>query len=236
MEIVNTLSLGKPQILEILKRNLYKKGYEPLSPNEINLPNELLSEVDLLLRDGKNIIGIHILVPLTRVEAKREVDEKLITLSRLTFYLDKVYLALPEGFTGPGVIDGNKLLKSGVGLFKVNIDGTIEEIFPPQFRKYSLEGNIVIDKEKINRMEIKINELFKLYKDLEKKLNNVINELNKITRELEKIKMMSHEVEKSKYSMPAVTITLENNSTDDLPSFFKDNPWVSRLRRRGKSS
>lgn len=239
--------LNRVKIANYLKEYVFRKNLKLLLVEEVSLPHSLTELVDLIVRDGDNIIFFSILSQkvLSDPQLRKLIYLEVAKLSKLTNYANKVYLVLPKEYVKPTILDGKVFEDIGIGLISVSVNGTIEEIIPARpFERVSftstsrdLEKKILALEERISRIEKNIN----AYRE---EINSIINSVRNLTNQLAKTR---NEINSIKATMSSIAVptraeviigeTEERvtvNAGEELPSFVKDNPWLVELSKRSK--
>ncbi len=179
------------------------------------------SENHLIFKVGDSILSIEVLSGKEILDRNAILNSALKALAKFE-YSNKVYLALPKVYAS--IIDGEILQNHGLGLLTYD-EKEVKEVVPAKFIKKQsplpLKENY---EKKIEELKIELKKLKENYMLLKSTVNTLKNEVEKLKGGLIKEEKI-HEVKpKPKLETP----------TEGLPSFFKDNPWLEVLAKRGK--
>lgn len=137
---------------------------------------------------------------------------------------NKVYLALPKVYAS--IIDGEIFHFHGIGLLTYN-EREIEEVVPAKLVKRRLTVEQGIQNEEVEKLRNEIRKLKENYLTLKEAVELLRIEVAKLKEGLTKVPLRERSVE---VKVPPQKIKVSGN----LPSFFKDNPWLEVLARRGR--
>jgi len=239
--------LSRTQIINYLKEYIAKKNFKLLLAEEVLLPPSLAELIDLIVRDGDNIIFFSIFFQkaFSDPQLRKLIYLELAKLSKLTSYANKVYLVLPEEYVKPTILDGKLFEDVGIGLISISTDGTVKEIIPARPFERALSIGISKDiKRKISALEEKILRVEETIKRYREDLDNVISSVRDLTNQLSRVFDEVNSLRAAIASTPltARTQTLVSETEErvsievgeELPSFVKDNPWLLELSKRGR--
>jgi len=265
VEVNEFILFSKERLLELAKEYFVsRKGWSivPTTEAEKVFDEDTVKNVDLILRDGNNIIFV--LVPrIVKGEiSKSAILAYLAKASKYASLADKVYLLLPKGIYSPRYIDGRLLKECGVGVL-IYSHGKIEEAFPSfSSKKVQTISEIRELKTKIKELEDKLMVLIdevSLIKSHLDKLDTIVQEIeNKVSKvsagssaafsgELERIlsrlKVLEKEIKYIKGRTALSTVresevslskSVSRESDEELPDYLVDNPWLNVLSKRGR--
>ena len=265
MEVNEFLLFSRERILELAKEYFVShKGWSivPATEAEKIFDEDTVKNIDLILRDGNNLIFILIPRIVKGEVSKSTILSYLAKASKYTSLADKVYLLLPKSIYSPRYIDGRLLKECGVGILTYS-HGKIEEAFPSfSSKKVQTVSEIRELKAKIRELEDKLMVLIdevSLIKSHLEKLDSIVQEIESkvskvsigssaaLSRELERIisrlKVLEREIEyikgrtelsTVKESEVSLTKPVSKESSEELPDYLVDNPWLNVLSKRGR--
>ena len=196
------------EIIELIKEYFLKKGYKVLNSYE------MVSNVkpSIAFTDGKSTTFIKIFSKEELSDRNSLLDATLQT-SKLLGKANRVYLALPKIYST--ILDARIVQKHGLGLL-VCSEKKIVEAIPAKF----FESDIPDLKKLIKEIED--------LKDLRRRVLELEQSVRLLTDEISRLKSVGIKVRELK--PPSIEVPVPQ----ELPSFFKDNPWLDILTRRGQ--
>ena len=241
----------KNAMINYLKEYIKKRNLKILLPEETNFPPDIIENVDIIVREGDNIIFFSIFsitMPLEIARIRKIVNLELVKLSKLTNYANKVYLVMPKGIIKPHILDGMLFERSGVGLISIDNNGSFKEEIPAKPFERKRLFQIEYDKieKRISLLESRIYELQKILNNYQKCYEELHNNINRLNQRISSIEeRMNYVINLVQSSSLRITRPCEVTSllageevkievSKDLPSFVKNNPWLQVLSKRGK--
>ena len=243
---------SKEAILTKLKEYVIKKNFKIMLAEELKLPDEVINNIDLVAKDGNNII-FYTVIPLQFIsepEVRKIINLELAKLSRLSIYANKVYLVIPEQYAKSSIVDGNMVIEAGVGLLCIDKNGNFIEKIPPKpsertaflnFLRGELEKKIASFEARFNDLIMKIDDLASryerlesLYNELYSRLNNLERELNNINDKISNLTLTATSVIKTETTSHIEEKVRAPKVSGELPSFVRDNPWLAVLAKSDK--
>lgn len=241
------MSLNRTKIINYLKEYVAKRNLKMLLAEEVSLPTSLTELVDLIVKDGNNIVFFSVLFQRTLSDPRlrKLIYLEVAKLSKLTSYANKVYLVVPEEYVKPTILDGKLLEDTGVGLISVTDNGVVKEIIPA--KPFERELFPSMDKEvkrRLSALEERISRVEEVINKYREELNNVISSIKSLADQLARTRSEIDSIRAtiSSATIPARVETLVSEVEEgvrvelgeELPSFVKDNPWLYELSKRGK--
>lgn len=241
------MSLNRVKIINYLKEYVAKRNLKLLLIEEVSLPFSLTELVDLIVKDGDNVIFFSVLSQrvLSDPQLRKLIYLEVAKLSKLTSYANKVYLVLPKEYVKPTILDGKIFEDVGIGLISVGVNGTIEEVIPARpFERVSfvsmskdVEKRISALEERISRIEKTVDEWREEVSSVISSIRSLADQLTRTREEINSIRAMIGSAAVSTRTEAIVSEAEERVSVDvgeGLPSFVRDNPWLIELSKRGK--
>ncbi len=220
------------RLFSVLRKFLLERGCILLDHSEVPLPEDLVSEEDLLLQDAKNVIVVKVI----EGELDRSLFmKKALKAAALREYVDKVYIAIPSKFRL--IVDGNVLLSNGIGLLIVNEEGEVQEALPakPRMSRFRSLGKGV----ELDSITRRIDSLEERVRNLESalpRISRLSEELEELRREISLLRREVRSLSSAKVTRPEVPAKVEELPGEELPSYLRDNPWLEILSRRARES
>jgi hypothetical protein len=168
----------------------------------------------LAFTDGANTTYLRILEK-PNLQNRNGLLEAALDSVSYTSVANKVYLALPKVYAT--VVDAAILRDKGLGLVVYDARA-VEEVLPAQFFDHK-QAEVKTDAD--------IEQLRKRISALERTVDMLNNELSRI-KSIRPLQPGSNSIQ------PGNLPSIESPNPDGLPSFFRDNPWVDILTKRGK--
>ncbi|MBS7657954.1 MAG: hypothetical protein QW476_00810 [Candidatus Bathyarchaeia archaeon] len=181
-------------------------------------------ENHLIFKFGDSILSIEILSGKEILDRNAVLNSALKALAKFE-YSNKVYLALPKVYAS--IIDGEILQNHGLGLLTYD-EKEVKEVIPAKFIKKHLTS-IENYEEKIEELKIELKKIKENYMLLKNTVDTLKSEVEKLKVNLIKAPLVKEEKIIEVKHKPKLEVT-----TSGLPSFFKDNPWLEVLAKRGK--
>lgn len=194
---------------EQIKEYFLSKGHRILSSSEFS--NSVEGQ-NLAFSDGESVIFVRILSEEELADRNSLLNAALQSLS-FVGKANKVYLALPKIYAT--ILDSEVIQNRGLGLLVFD-ERKVAEVILPKF--FELQAPIT------KKLMEEIEDL----KGLKNRVLDLERTVRSLTRELSRLK--STEVKIKELKLPAIEVPISTG----LPSFFKDNPWVEILTRRGR--
>ncbi|MCS7385870.1 MAG: hypothetical protein NDF55_03905 [archaeon GB-1867-005] len=234
------------------------------SEGYIENPIEEFSEQykpDMAFRRSRETLFVYIM-DLSSLSSKSALLKKIMRMVAAKKHCNLIYAAVPKIIAT--TLDSAALEEHGIGMLIVDDDvrevlpakynemeersAEVEEVA----RKISeLEAKISRLERAIANMEVAISRIefsqpqqniigvIDRISDLERELSKVRDEILLINRRLNKLEEKVLKAPKAKKPPPPIKAPQASfeikKVAEELPSFFKDNPWVSILSSRGKS-
>lgn len=201
------------QLIREKIKNLFKE-YSCIEEGE----NHLTFKVD------NSILSIEILSGKEILDKNAILNSALKAIQKFE-YSNKVYLALPKVYAS--IIDSEILQNHGLGLLTYD-EKEVKEVVPAKFIKKQLIVKEDYEK-KIEELKIELKKLKENYIILKGVVDALKNEISKLKAGLIKTPLIKEE--KITEVKPQIK---QETSIGELPSFFKNNPWLEVLAKRGK--
>lgn len=178
---------------------------------------------DLTFKNGNLIFSIEILSGEEILDKNAILNSALKAIERFE-YSNKVYLALPKVYAS--IIEGEILQNHGLGLLTYD-EKEVKEVIPAKLiEKKSIAKEDYAKKLEELQVELKkLKENYMILKGIVDSLKIEVSKLKAGSIKTPLIKEEKVEVE----AQPKIEA-----STTQLPSFFKDNPWLEVLAKRGR--
>ena len=224
--------LPKNYMESVLKDFFIGKGCKLIAPGELKLPDDVVEDLDIILRDASNIIFIKIVSEYVRTYVRsRKIIEKILSkLIHYYKYADKVYLAIPRGFILKSSFDRDFIRNLGVGIIEVDEQGRVSELYPaiPRFKRWNYQM-VQPSFPKLDLLERRLSLLEERVLKLESRLSEICEELK------HRSEFSSMIAEAKVSTTPAKVVDIEEE-LEGLPEYVRDNEWVNVLisRRRVK--
>lgn len=241
------MSLSRIKIINYLKEYVSKRNLKLLLIEEIPLPSSLTELVDLIVKDGDNIIFFSVLSQrvLSDPQLRKLVYLEIAKLSKLTSYANKVYLVLPKEYVKPTILNGKLFEDIGIGLISISANGNVEEVIPARpFERIFIMDMSKDFERKISILEERISRIERTVDEYRKEINNVVDSIRNLTAQLARA---HEEISSIKAIISSTTIPTRAEAVvseveekvnidigEELPSFVRDNPWLVELSKRGK--
>lgn len=181
-------------------------------------------ENHLTFKVGDSILSIEILSGKEILDKNAILNSALKAIQKFE-YSNKVYLALPKVYAS--IIDSEILQNHGLGLLTYD-EKEVKEVVPAKFIKKQLIVKENYEK-KIEELKIELKKLKENYIILKGAVDALKNEILKLKAGLIKTPLIKEE--KITEVKPQIK---QETSIGELPSFFKNNPWLEVLAKRGK--
>jgi hypothetical protein len=181
-------------------------------------------ESNLTFKNGSLIFSIEILSGEEILDKNAILNSALKAIKKFE-YSNKVYLALPKVYAS--IIDGEILQSHGLGLLTYD-EKEVKEVIPAKL----IEKHSIIKEEyakKIEELRVELKKLKENYITLKGVVDSLKIEVTKLKTGLIKPPLIKEEKAIEVKAQPKIEA-----STSQLPSFFKDNPWLEVLAKRGK--
>ncbi|MBS7656122.1 hypothetical protein KEJ50_06465 [Candidatus Bathyarchaeota archaeon] len=179
---------------------------------------------DLTFKRENIIFSIEILSGEEILDKNAILNSALKAIEKFE-YSNKVYLALPKVYAS--IIDGEILQNHGLGLLTYD-EKEVKEVIPAKFIEKQL--NIKEDhSKKIEELQVELKKIKENYMLLKGIVDSLKNEVTKLKTGLLKTPLIKEEKPIEVKAQPKIEA-----STNQLPSFFKDNPWLEVLAKRGR--
>jgi len=204
------------EIINQIKEYFVRRGYRILSVDEVS------SDVkpSLAFTDGESTIYVKVFSEEELSDRNSLLDAVLQSL-RLIEKANRVYLALPKIYST--ILDGRILQRHGLGLLICGGSGVTEAI-PARQHEISVHEGLRSDE-----MKMILDGLHEL-RDLKRRVSELEETVKMLSEEISRLKSMRVRVRAEEMKSPPVSVKIPQ----ELPSFFKDNPWLEILTRRGQ--
>jgi hypothetical protein len=204
---------------EKIKNYLLSKGWK-----ELKEEFKYKRDSDFIFKDELNsIIFIRILSNDELID-RNSLLGNILELSSLKEEVNKIYIAMPKIYVS--IIDSAPFEEYGIGIISYD-DKKVMEISPAKFFKAKLKNLEKI--EKLNSFEtLKIKEELDAIK---KRLINLEEVIQSLSNEIKILKSQSKPIIETKISKEGI---ITPPSSENIPSFLKDNPWIEILAKRGR--
>jgi hypothetical protein len=204
---------------EKIKNYLLSKGWK-----ELKEEFKYKRDSDFIFKDELNsIIFIRILSNDELID-RNSLLGNILELSSLKEEVNKIYIAMPKIYVS--IIDSAPFEEYGIGIISYD-DKKVMEISPAKFFKAKLKNLEKI--EKLNSFEtLKIKEELDAIK---KRLINLEEVIQSLSNEIKILKSQSKPIIETKISKEEI---ITPPSSENIPSFLKDNPWIEILAKRGR--
>ncbi len=172
----------------------------------------------LQFTDNEKIIAVYFLLERSYTGKNQLLDLMLEATSRI-LNQNQTYIAIPKLYGS--ILDTKHLESNGLGLILYDERGLYEVLaarYIDHIKRDSVDLNIRLESE-IRKLRLEID-------GLKRNLMNLKNELD----DLRDIKIIEKAVQPIDQPATQRQIPVQE---DDLPSFFKDNPWITVLSKRG---
>ena len=215
---------------------------------------------DMAFKRNSDLLFVYI-IDLHLLSSKSVILRKIMRMAAVKKHCNLTYVAAPKIVAT--TLDSAALEEHGIGMLIVNDD--VREVVPAKYMEVESKPAISEEvKRKISELEEKISRLERAIANMEIAISRIeyaqpqpttaINDekLSEIERELSKIRddilLLSRRISNIEERMsrageakkivitkpPEITVEVKK-AAEGLPSFFKDNPWLSILSSRGKS-
>jgi hypothetical protein len=178
----------------------------------------------LTFKIGDSILSIEILSGKEILDRNAILNSALKALAKFE-YSNKVYLALPKVYAS--IIDGEILQNHGLGLLTYD-EKEVKEVIPAKFIKKQLLTKENYER-KIEELKIELKKLKENHMLLKSTVDTLKNEVEKLKKGLIKVPLIKEEKITEVKPQPKLEASING-----LPSFFKNNPWLEVLAKRGK--
>jgi len=222
-------------------------GFRQLEPEE---RPELEEEPDMIF-EGQDGLAFVILLDGKAIGDRRAFADAVMKASALRGECHFLYLAIPRAIAP--FVDAELLKKRSMGLLIVDEEGVFEALASPRKpprRRGSTGNSGGVPEELLNRIALLENRISVLESEL-MAIRPFLDELSSIRELREDLKALSSRLEALSRRIdtlstsmlvraPSIgppakpTATLSQPEPEGLPSFFKDNPWLEILARRGR--
>ncbi|MEM2123283.1 MAG: hypothetical protein QXE79_06565 [Candidatus Bathyarchaeia archaeon] len=206
--------MNKPKLQDRIREYFLSKGYSEEDIDDGGFPS---------FSDGEYRSAVKIL-SLEDLGDRNILLQSLLEAVSKPGLHDKMYVAMPKLLAS--VIDGRILEEAGLGLL-IYDERSIEEAIPAGIKSQRIQAvSAPVDPSitlELQFLKAEISGLRETVERLKREIN-VLREGVKPRLE-EEIKEVKMEVNVS-----------SSSHFQDLPSFFRDNPWLSVLSQRGRES
>ena len=225
----------KKEIIEKVREYFLSRGFQEASIDELNLK----VRPDLAFTRNGDLVFVEVL-EIGALSDRSLFMKALMNTSALRDYCNLLYIAAPKLLAV--IIDSSTLSEYGVGLLTVG--DKVLEAQPATYRpiksvkpqQVSIEIPEIEELKKIPLIEERIRELERVIVELRSTISNLQGKIYSLSSRVESLEKLGIQV-KTKIPKPEVkpevTASVEVSS-EGLPSFLKDNPWVSILSKRGE--
>jgi ATP:corrinoid adenosyltransferase len=208
-------------LYEKIKDYFLSKGWK-----ELKKEFKYKKELDFIFKDElDSIIFVRILSKDELID-RNSLLENILELFSLKEEVNKIYIAMPKVYVS--IIDSSPFEEYGIGIISYD-EKKVMEISPAKFFKTKSK----IEEEKMEKL-ISF-ETLKLKEELDnikKRLINLEEMVQSLNNEIKILKSQSKPIIETKISKEEIIITPP--SSENIPSFLKDNPWIEILAKRGR--
>lgn len=177
----------------------------------------------LVCKEGNNIImykGLYLDIP-----TENDVTRELALMAKDRMLYNKYYIVTTPDIAN--FIDGGLVKKLGIGVMVIDGSAVKEVMRSVPIEITSIKGQV--DDQRIRLIEREIRELEGRIKELENKVNQLMQVMNELRRAPQK-------TSSAEVTQPQVTQEVNVPTPDNVPSFVKDNPWLSILMSKSESN
>ncbi len=205
---------------ERIRQYFAARGFTPSDGGSGDLGFPILS-----FRDGERLVQV-VVMPFSPVGNRTSILSAAMGALELKRSAHMVYLALPKLYAS--MIDGEIFEERGLGLITFD-ERRLDEVIrakesEPAKAQAARPG---VDEEELRGLRAKILELEALVKSLDRELRS----LRRAPIAIQPAQDVSMEPLPSRPAPPASPSPLQGG---ELPSYFKDNPWLEILAKRGR--
>ncbi|MEM2882145.1 MAG: hypothetical protein QXL35_02695 [Candidatus Bathyarchaeia archaeon] len=208
---------------ERIRRYFMAKGFTPFDEGSGDKGFRILS-----FRDGEQLVQVAIM-PFIPIGSRTLILSAAMSAMELKRSAHMVYLALPKLYAS--MIDGEIFEERGLGLITFD-ERRLDEAIPakeaePESAKAS-SARPGAEGEELRGLRAKVLELEALVKSLDRELR-ALREMPMISQPAQDLAL-----EEPLPSRPASSAPPSPLQSGELPSYFKDNPWLEILAKRGR--
>lgn len=208
---------------ERIKRYFMAKGFTPSDEESGDKGFRILS-----FRDGEQLVRVAIM-PFNPIGSRTSILSATMNAMELKRSAHMVYLALPKLYAS--MIDGEIFEEKGLGLITFD-ERRLDEAIPakesePELTKIPA-ARPEADWEELRGLRTKVLELEALVRSLDRELR-ALREAPRVSQPAQDLAL--EEPLPSRPAPPAPPSPLQSG---ELPSYFKDNPWLEILAKRGR--
>ena len=204
------------EIIDQIKEYFVRRGNRILSVDEASAD----LKPNIAFTDGESTIYVKVFSKEELSDRNSLLDAVLQSL-RLVGKANRVYLALPRIYST--ILDGRILQRHGLGLLICGGKGVMEAI-PAKQHEINVHEELSSDE-----MRVILKGLHEL-RDLKRRVLELEETVRVLSEEISRLKSMRVRVRAEEIKPPPVSVSIPQ----ELPSFFKDNPWLEILTRRGQ--
>ena len=204
------------EIIDQIREYFVRRGYKILSVDEVG------SDVkpSLAFTDEESIIYVKVFSE-EELSDRNSLLDAVLQSSRLIGKANMVYLALPRIYST--ILDGRILQRHGLGLLICG-GRSVTEAIPA--RRHEIGVHEGLGSNEMKMIHKGLHEL----RDLKRRVSELEETVRMLSEEISRLKSMRVKVRAEEMKPPPVSVTIPQ----ELPSFFKDNPWLEILTRRGQ--
>jgi len=236
---------GMGDAREALKKWFSSRGFRPIGKEE--LP-ELEEEPDMAF-EGPGGLAFVIILDGRAIGNRAVFTDAIMRASALRGECNFLYLAVPRAVAP--FVDTEVLRKRSTGLLVVDEEGVFEALASPRrpLRKSGAEGGGSVE-ELLDRIALLEDRISALESEL-MAIRPLLNELGSVRKLREDVKAISSRLDSlsRRIDMISSSVLMRPEAPrppprpspapgppelEGLPSFFKDNPWLEILARRGR--
>lgn len=208
---------------ERIRRYFMAKGFTPSDEGSGDKGFRILS-----FRDGEQLVQVAIM-PFIPIGSRTSILSAAMSAMELKRSAHMVYLALPKLYAS--MIDGEIFEERGLGLITFD-ERRLDEAIPakevePESAKASA-ARPGAEGEELRGLRAKVLELEALVRSLDRELR-ALREVPMVSQPAQDLAL--EEPLSSRPAPPAPPSPLQSG---ELPSYFKDNPWLEILAKRGR--
>ena len=192
-----------------LRSYLLSRGME-LSP-------EAVEEDCIHFQDGDSKVLVKV-VSRKQLGDRNALLEAVLKATDLTRKANKVYIALPRIYAS--ILDCSTLEKQGLGLLTYD-ERRVEEALMPKRFELTRETSMTVQVP---------SQFFEELDHIKRRFHALEETVEALREEVRMLRSIGVQRPEFRVEPQPVEVTVPK----DLPSFFKDNPWVDVLSRRGR--
>lgn len=191
----------------------------------------------LILSDGKREIAVNVLDEESLL-SRGALQDALLQAEKLKLKFDGVCIAVPRKYVK--VIDESVMAMHGFGLIIYDKLGA-EEIIPPRLREKRQPahetsegvGKAEVESREIIELRREISRILKVLEEIEARLDRLERDQRSLASRISRLESeLARSKPISRQEVVKVEVQAPPKSSQKLPSYLSDNPWVEILSRR----